>query len=528
MRFAMQRMTLIFHHQRSYHIFKWGLLVMVFLMASHIALAQEGNTTTPEASPTDTAPPFDVFPTTRMIFPQAVQFELAVGLPASDVTRIVLEITLPDGEEILVQFTDERQIVGNATPDINNRIVRPYDFAREFVVTRYQWDVPADTPVLFGDIAYRWRIATSGTLYDVNGSIRYEDTRFAWTEASNEDETIRIVASDASAVVPANLVQRLENIYALLAERTDFRPTISVLVYPPAVNIGCALDDDGEPVVTTFEENLPVEITCNQDLANRALRDFLVVQIDRPLAFVNNVLRQLVTQFYASVWANADVPAWFAEGLTQIYAPRPPSGALVASRTNLRSGQALTLDEMAIRPADDALGAWEAQSYGMVLYIAQMYGLEALFDLARNIDNDFGQAYTDITEADVGELIPAWEVWLYTSEAERAYGYSIYAPETATPTLTPSPTETDIPPTITPTPTATIFVTNTPRPTRTPIPPTATVTPLPAEGFIVRATPQPTPVPESNLATDLGLQTSQLAIIGVVGVLMIVILIVGQ
>jgi hypothetical protein len=46
----MQRMTLIFHHHRSYHIFKWGLLVMVLLMASHIALAQEGNTTTPEAS----------------------------------------------------------------------------------------------------------------------------------------------------------------------------------------------------------------------------------------------------------------------------------------------------------------------------------------------------------------------------------------------------------------------------------------------------------------------------------------------
>jgi hypothetical protein len=138
---------------------------------------------------------------------------------------------------------------------------------------------------------------------------------------------------------------------------------------------------------------------------------------------------------------------------------------------------------------------WQAQSYGMVLYIAQQIGVEATFALARA--EDFAAAYSQATGETLTALIAAWEAWVFTDEAVRVYSYSIYAPTTPTPTATFTPTLTRTPRPPTETPTLTPDYSPTPRPSRTPIPPTRTITPLPAQSFLLRPTAAPTPVPAS-------------------------------
>lgn len=473
------------------------------------------------------APPFDIFPMTRVVFPQAIQFEMTVGLPGDEILRLALEIDLPDGGSFIVQFAKEDDLLTLDVTPTPNRIVVPLDFAREFVVARYDWDIN-QPPAIFTPIAYRWRIIQRDNVYTFEGDVMYQDGRFTWERAEAEDVPIRLILASGSLDGNAGqLLRRVRTIYDYLAWRTNLTPSIDLLVYPTDAEVGCARDEVGRPIVTAYEGSQPVSVDCDLALAERASADYFTLQISRQAEIGVQVVPYLMTQFYAPLWVDADVPAWFSEGLSQMIAPRPPSGALATSRGFLRSGQAFSSDALAQRPDED-LNAWRAQSYGMVLYIAEMHGLDVLFELAQSIgDYDtFGTAYEAVTGDALDALIPAWEVWLFSSRAEIVYGYSVYSPTTPTPTNTPSPTVTRTPFPPTATATATVFMTETPRPTRTPVPPTATTTPLPPQSFVVRATPVPTPAPE-GLAGTLGLTDGQIAVVGIVGLMVVILLVLG-
>jgi hypothetical protein len=235
----------------------------------------------------------------------------------------------------------------------------------------------------------------------------------------------------------------------------------------------------------------------------------------------------MIETFYARLWQGANVPAWFQQGVQRLYLGGVGSTELGVSRQALRSAEPFTLLQMASPPTTAAQQvAWEAQSYGMVLMIAQQNSLQRVFDLvqASATAPDFATAYREVTGKNLNALIPDWRDWLFTTAAVEAYGLNVYQPPTFTPTvtLTPTLTRTPLPPTETPT--ITPDYSPTPRPTRTRIPPTPTLTPLPAQGFNLRPTAAPTPVPAPTSLIS-GVTDTQLVIFGVVAVVALFLLV---
>jgi hypothetical protein len=160
---------------------------------------------------------------------------------------------------------------------------------------------------------------------------------------------------------------------------------------------------------------------------------------------------------------------------------------------------------------------WQAQSYAMVLYIADQIGLEGLFALARAaLEAPFESVYREAIGQPLSTLVPNLRDWLFTPRGESAYLLSLYGAATATPaptvTFTPfPPTRTPRPePSVTPTPTITLTPTTRPTATRTP-----TVTPRPP-GSLDTATPISIITPTNQPLIGTGSRTSILAVLVIV------------
>jgi hypothetical protein len=220
------------------------------------------------------------------------------------------------------------------------------------------------------------------------------------------------------------------------------------------------------------------------------------------------VIAQLFDQWHAALWDGVEVPAWFREGLRTFYRfggkPTEYQTVLNAARTG---GLLRTLD---IIPAGDAgRTLWAAQSYGLVLYMAEQVGVDGLFAVARALGEgqSLAEAYAMAGGDALAGLSTAWANWLFTPMAASAYGYSPYLPTTPTPTqpptLTPTITRTFTPsrtPTITPSITG--IVSPTPGPSRTPTP---TLTPsltLRAPGSLPIPTQTTTPDPTAAASAE--------------------------
>jgi hypothetical protein len=216
--------------------------------------------------------------------------------------------------------------------------------------------------------------------------------------------------------------------------------------------------------------------------------------------------------------ASRVIPQWFRTGLEIVYQAQPPPDAYALAERVAR-GDLQTLREL--EETGDANNArFRTQSYGMLLYLLDQAGLDALFDFARLAPRmtDFDAAFRSAFGYDVDALPRLWRDWLFTQRAFDVYGYTPYAGAlyTAVPSATLSPT-----PTVTNTPIPLVFSSSTPRPTWTPRPPTPTVTPLPAGGFLIVATPiPPQESPAAGLAWPPEVLLSALAVV-VVGALAI-------
>ncbi len=224
------------------------------------------------------------------------------------------------------------------------------------------------------------------------------------------------------------------------------------------------------------------------------------------------VVGALVREAYAPLWEGKAPPEWFVDGLAEFYAPSPKNVLLPPVQQAARDGTLLSLSEMETAQAQPS-ALWRAQSFGMILYIADTIGFPGLFDLARVDAGDFDAAYGQAMPISPDALIPAWQQWIFSRNAEAVYGLTPYQPPTPTPSVTPTPSDTPLPsatptasPTLTLTPSTTPTPSNTPRgyvgtytppptvtpsPTDTPAP--ATITPLPP-GSLPTITPTPTPL----------------------------------
>lgn len=435
--------------------------------------------------------PEEVFTTAaQVVFPQGIAFSIGLQLPAENLAALTLTISQPDQSEVILQLNPQ-------TAQIRD----------PFTELRFLWPVPQNTPPrLFEQIDYRWRIVTTrDRIIEIEGSVIYDDNRADWIR--DLDELGRIhVTYPAGSFDPATLRDELDAYYSLLERNLGVREPFTFLLFPPDLPPGCSQSvETGLDVVIYLDGSEFVEIECDAALAERVYQrsGYEVAQIDPEVDFAAQIADRVFDVFYAPVWGENPVPAWFKAGLRLFYEPGTKPAQLAASRQNLRLRQAFSSSEMKRLPTERDSAAWLAQSYGMVLYSAYLMGVPELFDFAESLGSaeSFEAAYEAASGQSVELMISNWQNWIYREEAALVYGYTPYNPITPTPTLTF--TNTPPPPTNTPTITPTATVTGelsptpslTPTATRTPRPPTATRTPRPAVSFVIGATPTLTAAP---------------------------------
>lgn len=498
------------------------LIIALWLMMGGVWLsAQEETPATPVTAPPTTTSIIDYRPTVDLIFPQAIYFEFLVIAPRDDFEQFTLTIMPPESEPLVVRFIEETPLAIEAS----------------YSIARYEWMIPRlNAPPLFSEIAYQVTIElTDGRQLLDEGTLTYQDERLDWIFI---EENGFEIATDASTRGLANrLSARLNDMYRLMRINTGLVPEpLKVMLYPALIPPGCARNDEGEPVVPgRNEEGRISDVECDQRLANRVnvLADYLVVNTSSEDVAQAQIIPVLFDAFYGLLWGSAEVPAWFERGLMLFYQRSQLVNQQTLSQQALRISQPFSLSEMQTRPLnadDDLLRVWDAQAYGMVLYMADTVGVSPLFALAQaiNPNEPFDVLYRRYMGQPVPRLIPSWQTWVFRREADVAYQYNPYLP--ITPTLTPTPTYT-LTPTITPTLTATLPATDTVTPSRTPRPsrtPTPSLTPRPPQSFSLRpsATPSLTPTPLPGSDTFIAqLSLEQTAIISGAGLLVLLIVV---
>lgn len=389
-----------------------------------------------------------------------------------------------------------------------SEITLPVDLARDVfwepwgfnVVYNYTPGDPAGLPAPMSQVIYMWEVALDdGTRASARGEFVYADDRFAWRSTASAWLTLYTYSDTLNTFL---LAQRLEPVHALLRAHTGASPAFKVVLYepgddfcPPAPETPTPAARDSAtatatptttPTITPTPTPAPLP-ACDAGAVAQNYRDggFIVIRrANTALLDLHAALSYAMAKAaWRAVWGEAEAPAWFAEGLAQLYEPSPHASAVLLARDAVRAGadfDAAGLQAAPTSAQSHARDPWYAQSVSMALYLVDRFGPDAPARVAAAIPlhPTFDEALAAVTGRDTGDHLARWRTWILSDAAERRATWTPYLPPTPAPTLTRTPTPTLTPrPTHTPTPTA--------RPTRfgipamTPIRPTRTVEPTP-------------------------------------------------
>lgn len=402
-------------------------------------------------------------------------------------------------------------------------------------VIEYFWEVPPDNlPDLFGQLQYTWQVTTqTGETGELNGEITFNDGRFLWQEVPVGTSDAMIVAP--YGVVDANsLANQLLPAYELLSTATRTSVNTNVLVYPAEVTPLCEVNDQGESV--SWTPNRGISRPCDDALAERVITASGFDLVNGRTAR-EQIIRLWVDEAYASVWRNAQIPEWFQAGLASFFDPTVKATWRDLAMNATRTQQLFSLEMMNQPPTrEDDQVLWQAQAFGMALYLFDQLGKEGLIDLSLNpLENgDFAETLHTQTGVTPEGLISAWSTWLFSERAALVYVLTAYQPATSTPTPTSTATITHTPTvtftaSATYTPTSALLPTNTAYPTVTPVdtlpPPTPSVTPRSASSLV---TPAPAPTSETVETVFTPRLILILVILLVITVLALVIIRIGR
>lgn len=456
------------------------LLVLTIVLAPHVAHAQDTNNL--------------IFGDEVSIFiPAVVEFTVDVATNQENVASATLSLFQASGFEmdIEVDLEDPESIV---VSDLDIVTLR----ALLFLDTE-------NPPRLFEPMSYRWEVASVEEVEDeISGQFLFApQVNGEWMATGDPPFILHWHDGNLGA---STLRNNLMPVFQLAQAQTSAPLTLRYAIFEREFRL-CQIVTDPE----TEEERQVVggRFDCSLELWNDFLSrsgGFTLVQRDSDdfLTLENNLLEDIVEQFYASVWPN-DVPEWFATGLSLFYRQFGGFRELDFARSILQQNRLLTLTQLNEPAGDDVRDLWEAQSYLLLLYIADAYGAEAPFDIATALEDedDFDTVVEDITGDDLASIYRAWRIWLDSAAAEEAVQWNPYAG--ITPTPSPTATATDIPPS--PTSTATATLTETP--THTPSFRTATPTETPAISptFTVVPSITNTPLPPGSLPTAVPIGT---------------------
>lgn len=502
-------------------------LMLVLMMASLPTSAQES---TPEPAPTQTPVDFVYAWSARLAYPSHIIFEVVVDRPADDVALLLLNL---DGDALPFE-----QI--SITPE------DAFVFSDTFSVFQYVWPIPVEAaPPFLSAITYQWDVLlNSAQTVSVEGTLTYTDPRTTWSLNEDPDDRLNILFPDrllppeveegtptpdipeSEQLLPATIRAAVAPTLDLLAANTDFVPEFTIALFVETV---LPLNPCADPaLVRPIDDRSGEPPPCDTAPLVSAFAEANILRVESTQATITSsayaLVNALVEQTYALLWADVSVPAWFAAGLREFYQPNSKTAFQATLQAASRAGTLLSLNAMRVPPSNpDAVSLWQAQSYGMVLYIADQIGVPELFALARDLDAapDFETAYANAVGLPLAALLPNLGNWVFTGGADSDFLYIPYL--AATPSPTPSITPTPFPPTptftptptdtLTPTATVTGFLTATPLPSLTPTPSLTaappTITPRPP-GSLATATPEPGGSP----APTTGDNTLLLAVVG--------------
>ncbi|MBW4436315.1 MAG: hypothetical protein KME04_04225 [Pleurocapsa minor GSE-CHR-MK-17-07R] len=391
------------------------------------------------------------------------------------------------------------------------------------------YEVQSDTPPgIYSLVRFEVGVEAGDDMGQASGAVTFDDRRVPWVQYRFEEGRLAIASAGRGRLT---LVREVQSIYQLLVRVTGRSPQAGVLLYDETARPGCpefaaeqiADDDLARQRISRLLQTLVDNCSPAIAAASYAAGGFTPFQ-NLPDVDVQ-ISRTLVARFLDEAWDERDVPDWVREGLTRFVNPRPMARAQIASQDAERGRLTFTLEEMRQRPADpDAEQVrWDAQAYGMMLYVLDRAGLEGVLSLASRARSEpLADAYADIVGEPLSSLISRWSRWIFDPRAAAVYGLTPYLPPTPTPsptrtpslTFTPSASFTPQPPTEPPTATPT-RVPATATVTPTPEPPTATVTPRSASALV---TPTAVPAAVDGLG-GVSAESRAIILVGVLAVL---------
>lgn len=479
-------------------LFRRGiLLILLFISMSNMSYAQ--------------GMPYEE--TAELYFPNLISFYLGVELPGSEASNVTLQIEPESGAGLTVRFPQDM----------------PLERTSDYFTATYDWNISENNPPAFlSSITYRWNITlTNGQQESIENTIQYVDERANWDPISSPGNIIHLTAP--TGFTTSTTLARVEPVYNELAAISDLQIPISWLIYPDELTLFCNQDENGTIYVDRPVVGGIARLTCNETLARRSIETagLNLKSIDQDQRELLTLMANWIFETFAdAMWEDNPVPAWFENGLKRFFQPGGNPGSLLISRQILRAGRPFSLQEMQQLPENNSqVGAWEAQAFGMVLYLSEQIGIDALYEITRSTANGipFNDAYTASDAVSPEVLIADWQSWIFSNRADEVYLYNPYLPITPTPTPSPTITPTIPPPTATASHTPTVEITASPTLSATPRPPTPTVTPLPAQSFTVRATPIPEAT--SNEVLPVGVNGAQILVLVVAGLLALIVLI---
>lgn len=438
------------------------------------------------------------------VFPEAIRFFVAFEGAIEEIRTATFTFQPINEPEQTINLNINEALVIGAT----------------FTDMEYIWEfTPDDTPELFTDVIYEWRAEyIDGGRAFVRDHVVFQDERIAWTVSPDVLPGLDLVVPDIGPS-PEEIHLGVMLPLNLISANSGRVPDLQVIITYPDLDLsGCVVDEDDSLVAVGHisGSTLPCEPDAAAQLYTASGYGVVPARSVTVIGVQAALIDLFVDALYAPLWEGKMVPEWFHSGLAQFYLPVPSLHLLGELQAADRSNRLHSLDTLQPIGVDNIA---QAQSYGMVLYIADTIGLSGLYELARMPADTFEESYAAVVGQPLSRLFSGFRRWIFSSSASAAFEFSPYLQEaTATPTATSTPTPTS---TATETPTATMTGESTSAPdptatlTRTSNPLPATVTPRPAGSLFT-----PTPLPPVNLLENPQTQITLivLIIIGIVGI----------
>ncbi len=382
--------------------------------------------------------------------PSTIRFDVWIDVPLDQIQTVTLYLFQEDGIDRRLRLREDELLF-----DLENQVV--YEYA---------WDEPDDV-MLFQSLVYRFEVTTIDGEEDSSEEeiiVEYQDAG-EWQSVGNELLSLYWASEQYGA---RSQLQDLNKVLDLVQAHITVESPVKFVLLEPGTEfceeIVNAETGETEHVLFYFDKQLP----CNPDAMfdlYRASGFVPIVPDNISYLTVNNQLTtELITTIYRRYWGEAEVPAWFAAGMPQFYQLNAQPRALTRVKQASQERRLLTLAEMSREPVAAQAALWSAQAYMLTLYIADVFGADAPFQIATALGEtgDFTEALATVTDTSMQRIYRGWTIWLDAPRAAEVVLWHPYLPTTPTPTVTPSLTS--IPPSRTPRPTATITLTPTERP----------------------------------------------------------------